>query len=180
MMRLTPTLICLALLPLPALAEAEAQGTLNPDEMSLNRNLDEALKGNTSMTTCASGYLMTKSGQHDMARKLFQECVADGYTGAMTWMSYLDDNGFGAPMDPDGAADYDRMAAEAGDPVGMFNYGLDQIRGRGTVQDEAAGRALVDQAAALGFKDAQRLQASGYDLEEVTPDADNWKYAPLF
>ena len=40
-------------------------------------------------------------------------------------------------------------------------------------------RALVDQAAALGFKDAQRLQASGYDLEEVTPDADNWKYAAI-
>ncbi len=175
---LLPTL-CLALLPLAALAEAE-EGTLNPEEMSLNRNLEQALQGNTSMTTCASGYLMTKSGSHDMARKLFEQCVADGYTGAMTWMSYLHDNGFGGDMDPDAAADYDRMAAEAGDPVGMFNYGLDMMRGRGTVQDEAAGRALVDRAADLGFADAQRLRRSGYDLNEVTPDADNWKYAPMF
>lgn len=171
--------LCLALLPFAAFAEAE-EGTLNPEEMSLNRNLEQALQGNTSMTTCASGYLMTKSGSHDMARKLFEQCVADGYTGAMTWMSYLHDNGFGGDMDPDAAADYDRMAAEAGDPVGMFNYGLDMMRGRGTVQDQAAGRALVDRAADLGFADAQRLRRSGYDLDEVTPDADNWKYAPMF
>ncbi|HBD92385.1 MAG TPA: hypothetical protein DC061_18400, partial [Gemmobacter sp.] len=105
---LLPLLV--ALLPLAAQAEAE-DGTLNPDEMSLSRNLDEALKGNTSMTTCASGYLMTKSGSHDMARQLFERCVDDGYTGAMTWLSYLHDNGFGGDMDPDRAADYDRMAA---------------------------------------------------------------------
>lgn len=169
----------IAVLPLAALAEADS-GTLNPDEMSLSRNLEQALEGNTSMTTCASGYLMTKSGQHDMARQLFENCVADGYTGAMTWMSYLHDNGFGGDMNPDAAADYDRMAAEAGDPVGMFNYGLDMMRGRGTVQDQAAGRALVDRAADMGFADAQRLRHSGYDLDEVTPDADNWKYAPMF
>ncbi|WP_194095043.1 tetratricopeptide repeat protein [Marivivens aquimaris] len=160
--------------------ENDEQGTLNPDEMSLSRQLRNAQEGETSMTICASGYLMTKSGQHEMARELFLRCVEDGYTGAMTWMSYLEDNGFGAPMDPDRAAEYDRMAAEAGDPIGMFNYGLDMMRGRGAPLDEEAGRALVDQAAELGFEDAERLRASGYDLDEVTPDADNWKYAPVF
>ena len=172
--------LCLALSALPALAEGTEEGTLNPEELSLNRALRDALEGETSMTTCASGYLMTKSGQHEMARRLFEACVEDGYTGAMTWMSYLEDNGFGAPENPDAAAEYDRRAAAAGDPVGMFNYGLDQMRGRGTRQDEAAGRALVDRAADMGLAVAERLRAADYDLDEVTPDADNWKYAPMF
>ena len=73
-----------------------------------------------------------------------------------------------------------RRAAEAGDPVGQLNYGLDLMRGRGVRADEALGRAYVDEAARAGISDARRLQASGYDLDEVTPDADNWKYAPLF
>ena len=177
------TLMAALLIGCGSIGHAEATeeaGTLNPDEMSLNRALQDALDGKTSMTVCASGYLMTKSGQHEAARQLFQNCVDEGYTGAMTWMSYLEDNGFGGPMDPDAAADFDRRAAEAGDPIGLFNYGLDKMRGRGTALDEAGGRDLIDRAAEAGLSVAQRLQAAGYDLDEVTPDADNWKYAPMF
>lgn len=174
---LSALLICLAG---PMAAETEGGGELNPEEMSLGEVLRKAERGETSITTCASGYLMTKAGRHKEARQLFERCVADGYTGAMTWMSYLEDNGFGGPMDPDAAANYDRMAAERGDPVGMFNYGLDMMRGRGTALDVEGGRRMVDRAAELGLSDARRLQAADYDLEEVTPDADRWKYAPLF
>ena len=95
--RLLP--ILLVLLATPAVAEGAHDGELgdlNPDEMSLSHSLDQALRGKTSMTTCASGYLMTKSGQHDMARQVFSRCAEAGYTGAMTWMSYLEENGFGA------------------------------------------------------------------------------------
>ncbi|MEY4985025.1 MAG: hypothetical protein RIR62_3291 [Pseudomonadota bacterium] len=175
---LLPLLLALTL-PVAARAD-DALGTLNPDEMSLERSMREAVEGNTSMTVCASGYLMTKSGQHGMARSVFENCAADGWTRAMTWMSYLEDNGYGAPMDPDAAAEYDRLAAESGDPVGMFNYGLDMLRGHGTALDEEEGRRLIDRAAALGLADARRLQGAGYDPDEVTPDADNWKYAPLY
>lgn len=165
----------------PAAAESQdLQGALNPEEMSLNRMVENAERGETSMTVCASGYFMTKSGRHAEARRVFQRCAEAGYAGAMTWMSQLDDNGLGAPENPDAAANWDRRAAELGDPVGMFNYGLDQIRGRGVAQDVEAGRRLVDQAADLGLPVAKRLQGAGYDLDEVTPDADNWKYAPLF
>ena len=132
------------------------------------------------MTSCAAGYYITKAGRHVQARKLFSRCADAGYTGAMTWMSQLDDNGLGAPENPDSAADWDLRAAEAGDPVGMYNYGLDLMRGRGRARDMEAGRQLVDRAAEAGLPTARRLQAAGYDLDEVTPDADNWKYAPLF
>ncbi|MCA0273923.1 MAG: sel1 repeat family protein [Proteobacteria bacterium] len=164
----------------PVLAEDEAVGTLNPEELTINRILEDAETGVTSMTSCAAGYFITKSGRHVEARKLFSRCADAGYTGAMTWMSQLEDNGLGALENPDSAADWDLRAAEAGDPVGMYNYGLDLMRGRGRVQDIESGRALVDRAASAGLPTARRLQAAGYDLDEVTPDADNWKYAPLF
>ena len=176
-------LLGLVLIPAPPALAEEAEdggGWLNREEMSLGRVLEDTRRGETSMTNCAMGYLITKSGRHKEAREVFTACAEDGYTGAMPWMSQLENNGLGAPEDPDAAAEWDRRAAEGGDPVGMFNYGLDLMRGRGTRQDEARGRAMVDRAAALGLPVARRLQAQGYDLDEVTPDADNWKYAPLF
>jgi TPR repeat protein len=145
----------------------------------MNTVLEDIAKGRTSITNCAAGHLMTKAGRHGAARETFQTCADQGYTGAMTWMGYLDNNGFGGAYNPDAAADWDRKAAEAGDPVGQFNYGLSLLRGYGAARDEAAGRALVDAAAGTGLPIAQRLQAAGYDPEEVTPDADNWRYAPM-
>lgn len=178
---MTPIRIAVAVLFLsaPAMAEEiDTGGVLNPDELSLNSVIAKAIRGETSMTTCAAGYMITKSGDHENARRLFEQCAAAGYTGAMTWMSQLDDNGLGADEDPEAAAEWDRRAAEAGDPVGKFNYGLDLLRGRGVTMDEARGRVLIDEAARDGLAAARRLQAADYDLDEVTPDADNWKYAP--
>ncbi len=170
-----------ALLCTPAFAEnVEELGTLNPDEMSWQSYVQKADEGETGMVICSMGYALTKSGDHVSARTLFQNCADDGYTGAMTWMSQLDNNGLGAEYDPDAAAEWDRRAAEAGDPVGKFNYGISLMRGHGVAQDEALGRQLVAEAAEEGLPIAKRLQAANYDLDEVTPDADNWKYAPLF
>jgi uncharacterized protein len=180
MFRSLAVVLALGLIASPALAEEEAGGTLNPEEMTINRVLQDAANGKISMTSCASGYYITKAGRHVQARELFEACAKAGYTGAMTWMSQLDDNGLGAPENPESAADWDRRAASLGDPVGKFNYGLDQMRGRGVKKDVEAGRRLVDEAAAMGLPTAKRLKAAGYDLDEVTPDADNWKYAPLF
>ncbi len=175
------TVICITLaLTGPAIAEDDSVGRLNPEEMTIGRILEDVESGETDMATCAAGYLITKSGRHVEARKLFERCADAGYTGAMTWMSQLDDNGLGAPENPDAAADWDLRAAEAGDPVGMYNYGLDLMRGRGRTQDMEAGRRLVDRAAEAGLPVARRLRAASYDLDEVTPDADNWKYAPGF
>lgn len=174
--------LCALMMGLSAgLARADPEaGTLNPDEMSLDRMMDNIRRGDTSMTTCASGYFITKSGRHFAARELFEKCAQDGWTGAMTWMSQLDNNGLGGAYNPDAAAQWDRRAAEAGDPVGKFNYGLDLLRGHGVARDEARGRALVDDAARDGLDIARRLRGAGYDPDAVTPDADNWKYAPLF
>lgn len=171
-------ILMLALVALPAFAEpVEDIGTLNPEEMTIARILDDVARGETSMMACAAGYGITKKGDHDHARDVFEACAADGWTSAMTWMAQLDDNGLGSPDEnPGRAAGWDRMAAAAGDPVGQFNYGLDLMRGRGVPIDDVAGRAFVDRASAAGLPVARRLQAAGYDLDVVTPDADNWKY----
>ena len=36
------------------------------------------------------------------------------------------------------------------------------------------------EAAEDGLAITKRLQGAGYDLEEVTPDADSWKFGPFF
>lgn len=166
------------LLAAPALADTSEFGTTNPEEMTMNRLMENVAEGRVDMTTCAAGYLMTKAGRHGIARQTFEACAEAGYTQAMTWMGYMDQNGFGGDHDPDAAAEWDRRAAEAGDPVGQYNYGLSLLRGHGVAQDEAEGRRLIDRAAAAGLPIARRVQAAGYSLDEATPDADDWRYAP--
>ena len=97
----------------------------------------------------------------------------------MTWMSQLHTKARTCNAHPEASADWDRRAAEVGDPVGRFNHGLNLMRGHGISQNEALGRKFVDKATDDGLEIAKRLQGAGYDLDEVTPDADNWKYAPL-
>lgn len=174
-------LIAALALAAPATAqEDDPGGTLNPMDTGFGRIMLNVDQGHLDMPTCATGYYITKSGRHELARKLFEACAKAGYTGAMTWMSQLDNNGLGGEYNPDAAANWDLRAANAGDPVGKFNYGLDLMRGHGVTKNETLGRQYVDQAARDGLQIAKRLQGADYDLDEVTPDADNWKYAPLF
>jgi uncharacterized protein len=166
--------------PLAAGEDPSAYGTTNPEEMTLEEVVRRAERGEVDMMVCANGYLATKSGRHAEARVIFEACAAAGYTAAMTWMSQLDHNGLGAQEDPRRGTDWSRRASERGDPVGDFNHGIDLMRGRGVPRDEAAGRRLVDRASEGGLGIARRLQAAEYDLNAVTPDADNWKFAPMY
>ncbi|MDF2235616.1 sel1 repeat family protein [Albimonas sp. CAU 1670] len=175
--------LALALLAAPALAQQGGadpapQGETNPEELTLQSAIEKARRGEVDMVVCASGYFITKWGHHAEAREVFEACAEAGYAAAMTWMSQMEDNGLGGPEDPEAAAEWSRRAAATGDPVGELNYGLALLRGRGVEQDEAAGRAMVDRAAAQGLDDAVRLKGAGYDPAEVTPDADEPRYAP--
>ena len=162
----------------PAFAneEFDSGGELNPDEMTLHRSFEKAARGEVDMVICSQGYFLVKKGDHEKARTLLEECAKQGWTGTMTWMSYMEQNGLGANEDPAAAAEWDRRAAELGDPIGMFNHGLDLLRGYGVEKNEALGRAYIDRAAERGVKSAKQLKAGDYDTEIVTPDADSWKY----
>ncbi|EFO33678.1 Sel1 domain-containing protein [Roseibium sp. TrichSKD4] len=173
------------LLLLSGMSSASAEdidpgGTLNPDEMTLNKSLQRALEGDVDMVVCAQGYLMTKKGSHEDARKLFKTCGEKGWTGTMTWMAFMDQNGLGDAENPEQAAEWDRKAAEAGDSIGEFNYGLDLLRGYGVAQDEALGKSFIDRSAEQGLDVARDLKDSDYDWRSVTPDADEWKFQRIY
>ena len=164
-----------AMIALPVWAEEDPGGELNPEEMTLNSIIDRAARGETSMVVCMQGYFAVKSADYEGGKTILDAC-AEEFTAAMHWQSYMEHNGLGRPENPAKAAERDRLAAERGDPIGQFNYGVDLLRGHGIPRDPIAGRRWIDRAAAAGMEDAIRLQGAGYDPAEVTPDADNWKY----
>ena len=164
----------------PPVTVEDDLGILNPQDTGREMLTRKIEMGVIDSVTCSLGINVTKNDNHELARKLTRRCAEAGYTKAMTWMSQLENNGLGGEYNPDASAEWDQKAAEAGDPVGRFNHGLNLMRGHGIAQDEALGRRYVDQAAKDGLEIAKRLQGADYDLDEVTPDADNWKYAPLF
>ena len=155
-------------------------GILNPQDTGREMLMRKIEMGVIDSITCSLGINVTKNDNHELARRLTRLCAEAGYTKAMTWMSQLENNGLGGDYNPDASAEWDRKAAEAGDPVGKFNHGLNLLRGHGIAQDQELGRSFVDRAAKDGLSIAKRLQGADYDLDEITPDADNWKYAPLF
>ena len=80
-----PMLCLAACLPASA-ALAESGGELNPPELGMDRVMENIRNGQADMMTCASGYYITKKGEHALARELFEVCAEQGWTGAMTWM----------------------------------------------------------------------------------------------
>ena len=172
-------LACAARAEPPAATEDDF-GVLNPQDTGREMLTRKIEMGLIDSVTCSLGINVTKNDNHELARKLTRRCAEAGYTKAMTWMSQMENNGLGGDYNPDASAAWDRRAAEAGDPVGQFNHGMNLMRGHGIAQDEELGRRFVDQAAEDGLEIAKRLQGADYDLNEVTQDADNWKYGPLF
>lgn len=160
----------------PALADDD--GDHNPEELSLAYFAEKIESGRIGPMASMHAYAAAKHGDNVTARRLFKILAERGDVVSMTWMAWLCDNGLGGPESAAAAAEWDKKAMLAGDPIGTFNYGLDLMRGRGVEQDVAEARRMVDRAAALGDATAKLLQANDYDLDQVTPDADNWKYNP--
>ena len=151
-------------------------GTKNPEELSLKGALDRLRHGEWHPMTSALGYGAAKAGMHGVAREIFTDSANRGNVQGMTWLSWMEDNGLAGPEDPEAAAQWDRRAMELGSEIGAFNYGLDILRGRGVPFDQALGEAIIQEAARMGSPEAQHLIDQDYDLDAVTPDADEWKY----
>lgn len=154
-------------------------GILNPDDTGREMLVRKIEMGVIDSVTCSLGFNTTKYDDNELAKKLARQCADAGYTKAMTWMSHFENNAIGGSYNPVAAAEWDRRAAEAGDPVGMYNFGLDLLRGHGVAKDETLGRQYIAKAAASGLEIAQYLQDMDYDLDKVTPDADDWKHGPF-
>jgi len=155
-------------------------GEHNPEELSLAYFAEKIESGRIGPMASMHAYIAAKHGDNDTARRLFEILAERGDVPSMTWMAWLCDNGLGGPESAEAAAKWDRRAMLTGDSIGTLNYGLDLLRGRGVQKNVAEGRRLIDRAAALGDGTAKLLKASDYNLDVVTPDADNWKYNPYF
>ena len=158
------------------LQKADANGTLNPEELSMCGFIERMRADEVHPLLGAVGYGAAKSGNHEAAREIFSEVANSGNVMAMTWMAWMEDNGLAGPENAEAAAEWDRLSMEGGSAVGAFNYGLDVLRGRGVVRDEELGRKIIRRAARLGDRSAQHLIDNDFDLDSVTPDADEWKY----
>lgn len=156
--------------------EEDEFGSLNGEELSLDLMLRKLERGEFDPMACMYGYWATKSGNHVAARKIFMACADRGVVAAMPWMSNLEENGLGGPENPQGAAAWDKRAADMGYSIGQLNYGLDLLRGHGVARDETKARQLIDRAAAQGDSAAKQLIENGYDWRSVTPDADEHRY----
>ncbi|MDV4169633.1 sel1 repeat family protein [Rhodovulum sp. FJ3] len=179
---LKPLTLIIATIAAPAAAQeieshvSDAYGTHNPEELSLRGALDRLRHGEWHPMTSALGYGAAKAGMHEMAREIFTDSAARGNVQGITWLSWMEDNGLAGPENPEAAAMWDRKAMELGSEVATFNYGLDVLRGRGVPLDQAYGEQIIRQAAAMGDTSAQHLIDNDFDLDSVTPDADEWKY----
>lgn len=147
-------------------------GTLNPDDTGKAMLIRKIEMGARDSVTCSLAFNSTKYDDHAIARYVAKVCAEAGRVKAMTWMSNLDANGIGGPVDAEAAAMWNRRAAEAGDPIGKFNYGLDLLRGSGVVKDAALGKGFIDEAASMGLDAAQELADANYNVSVVTPDAE--------
>lgn len=168
-------LIAFVALAAPADAEPPSMsednfGTLNPDDTGRAMLIRKIEMGARDSVTCSLAFNSTKYDDHTSARYVAKVCAEAGSVKAMTWMSNLDANGIGGPVDAEAAAMWNRRAAEAGDPIGKFNYGLDLLRGSGVAEDAVLGRRFIDDAASQGLDVAQQLADANYDLSVVTPD----------
>ncbi|MBV8443236.1 MAG: sel1 repeat family protein [Hyphomicrobiales bacterium] len=154
----------------------DADGILNPQELTIEYFARKADDRVFDPRLCLYGYPAAKMGDHVSARRIFERCAKEGVLAAMPWMAWTEENGYDRPSDPAKAAEWDRKAADAGYSIGQFNYGLDLLRGHGVRRDEVLGRSFIDRAARQGDADAADLAAHGYDPEFSTPEADKDRY----
>lgn len=161
------------LLTSPAIAEPlDEGGILNPEELTIQyyaNNLDLVKRRHGYV--CWLGYQAHKSADHKTAHRIFEACSKQGNHASMIFMSHLFDNGYGVEKDAEEATAWVRRAAKEGYSVGQFNYGVALLRGHGTPRDSEAAKIWIDRAAGQGDETATILIESGYDLDVVTPDA---------
>lgn len=115
--------------------------------------------------SCAAGYLLSKCGDHETANKVFDKCIAAGYTGALIWKALMYENGQGVPQDPAKAAGMLLRAATSGDPyygpLGKMHYATALYQGRGVERNVEEAMRWFREAAAEGEESAQEFLRTG-------------------
>jgi len=173
-MRIAFAFVVAALLTAPALAAQDevdtADGTLNPEQLTIRAITQNHDFSQGSLTYCTYGMVAAKSGDYAASVDIFQKCADRGSDPSSVWMSFMSENGFGVAQSSEAAAAWAKKAADRGFKPGLYDYGLFLMQGKGVPKDVEAGKKLIDQAAAMGFPAAQQFVKDGYDLNKALPD----------
>ena len=109
---------------------------------------------------CLYGYAAAKTGDHEAAMQIFNDCVArwnDVYS--MIWLAQIYESGSGVAKDPGKAAALIRQAAEQPDgsayvSLAHYHWGVALWEGNGVEPDRVQARRWLERAAAEGQTEA--------------------------
>lgn len=156
---------------LAAAEEEDANGVLNPEELSVRYYLDLVHRlPEFSGLVCWAGYEMHKAGDFAHSRPMFEMCAEHGHAVSMTFLAQMYENGHGVPRDVGEAGRWLKRAAETGYAASQYNYGMALLRGQSVPCDQAAGRMWIARAAAQGDTDARALVSTGFALADSPCD----------
>lgn len=148
----------------PALPRNRADLANDQSDLSLAHWADQP----AGVVTCSMGYLAEKCGDHAVALKIFDKCIAKGYAGAMIWKGLMYETGSGLPRDDAKAAAMFKQAADSGEghyaALGKLHYAGALHQGKGVPKDEAEARRWFQKAADEGSPDATEFLRTGYHV----------------
>ena len=91
-----------------------------------------------------------------LAASLLKSVVND-YPDVAVTIGYLYSYGYGVEKDQVKAAYWFRIAANANDPVGMYDYGVSLLNGYGVNKDTKAAKEWFKKSAQLGYEEAKKI-----------------------
>lgn len=144
----------------PFFANADAFGTLNPEEggpMRLSENL--ATHPDRAGTICWVVYEMQKGGARHQthAFELMKSCAASGNAPSMILLAHAYENGLGTDISAEKATYWVRKAAEMGYSLGEYHYGVALLNGFGTEKNQNEAVKWLKKAADDGDAGALAL-----------------------
>jgi TPR repeat protein len=109
---------------------------------------------------CMYGYVTAKTGNFDVARQIFEDCIArwnDVYS--MIWLAQMYESGSGVPVDLDKAAALMERGANQPDEasyvsLARYHWGTALAEGRGVKKDPKAARMWLERASEGGQSEA--------------------------
>jgi uncharacterized protein len=159
----------LSALSLAACAAAHAGnmcGTDDPAAMQSDLSLGHVAQQPASLVVCAYANLALKCGDHALAHRILDKCIAKGFAASMILKGLLFEDGRGSDIDLTKAAALYRQAAATGEghyaALGKLHYASALHEGRGVPKDEAEARKWFQKAADEGSPDAEEFLRTGH------------------
>lgn len=129
--------------------------TLSANELSYTAYVDS-----TKRIKCLYGYVATKTGDHQAAIQIFEDCIErwnDVYS--MIWLAQLYESGAGVAQNYSYATSLMKKGALLNDEAGYsslarYHYGIALYEGKGIKPDPEAAKIWLKKADAEGVKEA--------------------------